>query len=58
MEMASVASEAVRCTRCHRTLRDPKSRARHYGPVCWQMVSDTNETATPADKPREQQPVE
>lgn len=26
------------CHRCHRSLKNPKSQARGYGPICWEYV--------------------
>lgn len=40
----------VRCRKCHRTLKDPESRARGYGPVCYRAaggVSPARNKKTP-----------
>lgn len=37
MTMPATEEEPVRCT-CGRALRDPVSRARGQGPVCWRRL--------------------
>ena len=44
-----------RCRKCGRKLTDPESRARGFGPECWQSIKGTQ----PADAdPDEHEPIE
>ena len=44
-----------RCRKCGRKLTDPDSRARGFGPECWQSIS--GQSAAGAD-PDEREPIE
>lgn len=40
-----------RCGKCHRALKDPKSKERGFGPICWGKIKSN----APAVKPEPRQ---